>query len=159
MVARYRRMPHGRPAICSWNLRLLTALLQNFAPHKLRNCERQKLCYCGARQAFELCAPPCQLNNCEQCQRQILPQVQNCGRLQLFNCPAQESLWVVFAAMTSLLAELPKSRAPHQALNCERTQTFALPSLQNTASLLLRNLQNIRYETVLSPEQLAGSNV
>ena len=61
--------------------------------------------------------------------------------------------------MTSLLAELPKSRAPHQVPNCERTQTIELPSLQNTASLLLRNLQNTRYETMLSPERLAGYNV
>ena len=36
--------------------------------------------------------------------------------------------------------------------------TFALPNLKATASLLLRRLLNTRYETLLSPERLAGYN-
>jgi hypothetical protein len=85
MVARYRRMPHGRLEFLVGICVAVTGLLQSYAPHKLRNCGRRKLGYCGATKAFELCAPPLRLSNCERAFKRIFEEFDKRDRGLLWN--------------------------------------------------------------------------
>ena len=89
MIARYRRMPRGRPAMPSWNLAATELLRHRFWAAELLTCGPQQLRYCESATNFELCAPTRQLGDCQQPKRRILPKVLDCATttelLQLHN--------------------------------------------------------------------------
>ena len=57
-----------------------------FAPPTILDCGRQPLRYCQPAKDCELRAPPRQLCNCEQSQRQISQRLVDSARPQLFKC-------------------------------------------------------------------------
>ena len=138
MIARYRPMPHGRPAITSWNLAETQLLRHRFWAAELLICGRRKLCYCEPARDFGL-----------RSHNRTIATFQNYWTAELSEfraktaalLPARDRSWIA-------------RRQPNYCKPAKDFDPRALPGQQTAACSLLRGQRIIRNETLISTTRI-----
>ena len=138
MIARYRRMPHGRPAMTSCSLAQTKLLRHRFWAAELSICGPRKLCYCEPARDFGL-----------HSRNRTIATFQNYWTAELSE----------FRAKTAALSRICNRFwiARRQPNYCKPAKDFdprALAGQQTAASSLLRGERFVCYETLLSPPRI-----
>ena len=138
MIARYRRMPRGRPAMTSCSLAQTELLRHRFWAAELLICGPQQLRYCKPAKTFGL----------RSCNRTIAT-FQNYWTAELSEfraktaalLPARDRFWIA-------------RRQPNYCKPAKDFDPRALPNQQTAASSLLRGERFVCCETLLSPPRI-----
>ena len=138
MIARYRRMPRGRPAMPSCSLAANQLLRHRFWAAELLTCGPRKLCYCEPATDFGLRSHNQTIATSHSFWAAELSEFRAKTNPLL---PARDRFWIA-------------RRQPNYCKPAKNFDPRALPRQQTAASSLLRGQRFVCYETPLSPTRI-----